>query len=153
MVVLQYRRSPCSGQEGFSPGPLGEIRLNPSIPWEIEFHGRLSGLTADLRGLQLHSLDILGSASEVALSLSRPAGTGFLYISGDAHRLSIRRPSEAGARLSALGGISKLSFDGRSFDGIDGEALLESSGFTSSTLRYEIGVAGGARHVTISQGA
>jgi hypothetical protein len=150
-VVVQYHRSPCSGQAVFSREPLGEIRLNVSVPWEIEFHGRLTGLSADLRGLQLRSLDVLGSANKVALNLSQPAAAGYLYISGDVQELSIRRPPDAGVRFAALGGISNLSFDGRRFDAIDGEARLASAGFSDLTAGYEIGIAGGARHVTITQ--
>ena len=150
-LTLQYRRFPCFDRPVFLGEPRGEIRLNASLPWEIEFHGGISGLTAGLRGLQLRSLDILGRADQVTLQLSAPAGTGFIYISGGAHQISLRRPAETGVRLSALGGISNLSLDGRRFSAIAGEARLETSGFTSSTSRYEIGIAGGASHVTISQ--
>jgi hypothetical protein len=150
-VVLQYRRLPCSGQAVTLREPLGEIRLNVSVTWEIEFHGRLTSLNGDLRGLQLRSLDVLGSASEIALNLSQPSAAGYLYISGDVQRLTIRRPPGAGVRLSALGGISKLSFDGRRFDAIEGEARLESSNFSGAAAWYEIGIAGGARHVSITQ--
>jgi hypothetical protein len=150
-LVLQYGDDPCPRRQTSQRGSMGEVRLNPTIPWEIEFHDRLSGLTADLRDLQLRSLDILGSAKDVTLNLSRPATTGFLYISGDTRQVSIRRPHGAGVRLSALGGITNLSIDGRNFPFIEGEARLESDGFSDSTTWYEIGIAGSAEHWMIEK--
>jgi len=150
-LILQFRHFDCFDQKVFLGEPLGEIRLNISIPWEIEFRDGVSNLNADLGGLQLRSLDVLGSAEDVTLELSQPAETGFIYISGDAHQVSILRPPQAGVRLSVIGGIHTLSLDGRHFAEIEGEARLESSGLTSSTPRYEIGIAGGASHLTIKE--
>jgi hypothetical protein len=150
-VVVHSHRLPRSDERHFRRGGLAEIRLNATIPWEIEFRGPVAGLEADLRGLQLRSLDVLGSASEVRLRLSRPPGAGFIYISGDARQVSILRPAGTGIRISAIGGISGLTFDGRYHARVVGEAQLESAGWQESLGGYQIGIAGSASELTVDR--
>jgi hypothetical protein len=151
LLVIHPRHINQAGEGILLPGELGELWLNAAIPWEIEFRGTLTGLNADLRGLQLRSLDVLGSARDLRLDLSRPDGAGFVYISGDARQVSIRRPQETGVCLQVDGGISGLTLDGRRYPRIDGEARLDSLGFENSAERYEISVAGQAREITIDR--
>jgi hypothetical protein len=125
--------------------------LDAALPWEIEFHGGLSQLEADLRALQLRSLDILGGARDFRLSLPRPAGGAFIYIAGGARAGLILRPPGVAVRLQVHGDVSGLAFDGRPPAAAGGDLVLESPGFAASASRYEICIAGGASRLRIDQ--
>jgi len=133
---------------GFEAGG-DAITLNASIPWGIEFRGSTSNLNADLRGLELRSLDLLGGASQIRLLLSKPAKTTFIYITGGIRDGTIRVPASVGMRVQVSGGASNLMFDGQHFAEIGGATILENSIFKSATSRCEICIAGGASNLTI----
>jgi len=133
---------------GFEAGG-DKITLNASIPWGIEFRGSTSNLNADLRGLELRSLDLLRGASQIRLLLSKPAKTTFLYITGGIRDGTIRVPAGVGMRVQVSGGVSDLLFDGQHFAEIGGATILENSIFKSATSRCDICIAGGASNLTI----
>ena len=133
---------------GFEAGG-DAITLNASIPWGIEFRGSTSNLNADLRGLELRSLDLLGGASQIRLLLSKPAKTTFIYITGGIRDGTIRVPASVGVRVQISDGVSDLLFDGQHFAEIGGATILENSIFKSATSRCDICIAGGASNLTI----
>ena len=149
--------SPSSDRPTFPPlnrgrcpdKPGDEITLNTSIPWEIEFRGDISNLNADLRGLELRSLDVLGVASQIRLLLSEPAKTTFLYITGGIHDGTIRMPPSVGVRVQVSGGVHNLVFDGQRYAAIRGDINLENSTFKSAISRCDICIAGGAGDLTL----
>lgn len=128
---------------------LSEIGLNSAIPWDIEFHHSVSALEADFSRLQVRSLDYLGSASQLDLLLSAPAGTAFIYMSGGLSRSVISRPAGVSLRIKISGSVSDLTFDDQHLGVAGGEMSLESPNFISSPDRYEICIAGGASQVRI----
>jgi len=95
-LSVHFRHFAGFDQMVFSRAPLGELRLNVSIPWEIEFRKGVSHLTADLAQLQLRALDILGGADRIRLALSEPSGTAYIYASGGISQGEIRAPATAG---------------------------------------------------------
>ncbi len=129
--------------------PGDEIMLNASIPWEIEFRGGASRITARLGGLLLRSLDVLGEASQIVLELSRPAGTTYLYLAGDCRQVTIQRPPNVGVGIYTQDGMARLSLDGQRFRSLGSDTRLESAGFNRTDCRYEISIAGGVNQVTI----
>jgi hypothetical protein len=143
--------SPPLNRGSGSDKPGDEITLNTSIPWEIEFRGDISNLNADLRGLELRSLDVLGVASQIRLLLSEPAKTTFIYITAGILDSTIRLPPGVGVRVQVSGGISNLTFDGQSFTAIKGDINLENSNFKSETSRCDVCIAGGASNLTIEE--
>jgi hypothetical protein len=155
VVTIRYQRIPLLGwlvyarSQFLSKQPLGQIALNSAVPWELQFAGGVSRLSADLRGLRLCSLDLLGGASEVTLLLSRPAGNAYLYIAGGADKLVVRRPQGTGVRLQIDGSASALVFDEQRFKAIAGAVCLQSPDFDKAADRYDISIAGGASHVRI----
>jgi hypothetical protein len=130
---------------------MDEITLNASIPWEIEVRGNLANLNADLRGLDLHSLDVLGVSSQIRLLLSEPAETAFIYITGGVRKGTIRVPPGVGIRVQVKGGIYNLVFDGQRFSALERDINLENSTFKSATSRCDICIASGADHLTIEE--
>lgn len=131
--------------------PVDEITLKASIPWEIEFRGDIANLNADLRGLDLRSLDVFGIASQIRLLLSRPAKTIFIYIQGGIREGTIRVPPGVGVRVQVSGGVSSLVFDGQRFAATRGDLNLENSTFKSATSRCDICISGGASNLTIEE--
>ncbi|HZW03968.1 MAG TPA: hypothetical protein VFF68_08570 [Anaerolineaceae bacterium] len=126
-----------------------ELALNPAVFWEIEFLAGIAGLKADLRELPLHSLDIIGGASQVSLNLAWPAGTVYLYIFGSIIQSAIRRPAGVGVRLRVNGSVHDLALDDQHFETVGGEAILDSAGFDRSAGRYEITITGSADRLSI----
>jgi hypothetical protein len=150
-LSLQYRHFACFDQTLFLRAPRGEIRLNTSIPWEIEFRKGVSHLTADLAQLQLRALDILGGADRIRLALSEPSGTAYIYASGGISQSAIRAPATAGIRVQISGGSSNLNFENQRFGAIGGETRLETPDFESAIGRYDICIAGGTSNLTIGR--
>ena len=150
-VSIQFRRFRFLEGLANLSGPLAEISLHGSIPWEIEFRKGVSHLDADLRQLQLRSLDVLSGANRIRLMLSRPPGTTYIYISGGISRGIILVPADAGVSLRVSSGATNLVFDNQHFGAIGGETSLQSPHFTSTTGRFDICIAGGASNLTISR--
>ncbi|MCI0393549.1 MAG: cell wall-active antibiotics response protein, partial [Chloroflexi bacterium] len=151
IVTVEYRRFPFLEQPVNWRWPIAEIRLNGSIPWEVEFRDGAAHLNADLAQLQLRSLDILGGANQIQLALSKPLGTTFIYISGGINQSAIHVPSTAEISLRVSGGSTNLRFDGQRFGAIGGETSLESPNFDRATSRYDICIAGEAHNLTIGR--
>lgn len=126
-----------------------EVTLNPAIPWQIEFHGGLSRLDADLSVLELGSFEVTGGASGVAVTLPRPSGTVSVRVSGGASDVSIHRPEGVAARIRVGRGVSKLAFDEQRFGAIGGETRLQTIDYDGAADRYDLEVTGGASKLSI----
>jgi hypothetical protein len=131
-------------------GPASRINLNASLPWEIEFRGDARRVSADLQALQLDSLDILGFASQMALVLSKPVSTAYIYLASSANQVRITRPYEAGVRIHFHDGATHVSLDGQNFGSIAGEAVLESKDYPNSASRYDISICGNINVIEVS---
>ena len=138
-VIIQF---PILNQRIHLRGPAARINLNASLPWEIEFRNEARRVSADLQALQLNSLDILGYASQIALALSKPVSTAYVYLAGGADHVRITRPQGVGVRFQFYDGATEVSFDGQHFKAIAGEALLESKDYPHSASRYNISLCG-----------
>lgn len=126
-----------------------EVTLNPAIPWQIEFHGGLSRLDADLSVLELGSFEVTGGASGVAVILPRPSGTVSVRVSGGASDVTIHRPEGVAARIRVGRGVSKLAFDEQRFGAIGGEMRLQTIAYDGAADRYDLEVTGGASKLSI----
>jgi hypothetical protein len=126
-----------------------EVTLNPAIPWQIEFHGGLSRLDADLSVLELGSFEVTGGASGVAVTLPHPSGTIAVRVSGGASDVSIHRPEGVAARIRVGRGVSKLAFDEQRFGAIGGETRLQTIDYDGAADRYDLEVTGGASELSI----
>lgn len=130
--------------------PAARVNLNASVPWEIEFGGDARRITADLQALQLNSLDILGTTSQVTLALSEPVATGYIYLAGEADQVRITRPYGAGVRIQLHNGGTRVALDEQHFDVLAGEALLESRDFSNSASQYNISICGNINNIEVS---
>src|SRR5829696_4312203 len=126
-----------------------EVTLNPAIPWQIEFHGGLSRLDADLSALRVGSFEVTGGASGVAVTLPRPSGTVSVRVTGGASDVTIHRPEGVAARIRVGRGVSELAFDEQRFGAIGGETRLQTPGYGGAADRYDVEVAGGASKLSV----
>jgi DNA-binding MarR family transcriptional regulator len=145
MVVQQRRR--------FRPfdwrGQSSDITLNAGLPWVILFRGGMWQLDADLRGMQIQSVEIKGGASQVEIWLPLPRGIVPVRLSGGASRILVHRPAGAAMRAEVGGGASQLVFDDQRPGSIGGRAYFSSPGFNEAVDRYEVRFSGGASQITI----
>lgn len=130
-----------------------EVTLNAAVPWEIEVRGGAAQTDADLAGLMLSSFVLKSGISGLTLTLPHPSGIVPIRLSGGAAKVRIRRPAGVEARLSLIGGVSRLTFDEQSFGVLGGRVQLQSAGYKGAANRYEIEVSGGASEIEVSGGA
>ncbi len=126
-----------------------DVTLNGTIPWRIEIRGGAARLDGDLGTLRLEAFEIGSGASEVELTLPRPAGVVPIRIGGGASHVTFHRPKGAAARIRVGGGAVSLTFDAQRFGVIGGPLRLETPGYEDAIDRYDIEVAGGAANLTI----
>lgn len=150
-LIIRDRQSLLTEPADTAGGILAEVDLSSEIPWEIEFHGDISDMEADLGGLWLRSLDILGRASGIDLVLSQPHGDSYIYISGGIRNSMIYRPVSVGLRVYISGRVNHLIFDNRHIGVVEGETRIESRNFKTAASRYEIYIAGLGSHLVIGQ--
>jgi hypothetical protein len=128
-----------------------DVALNPGVPWAIRFGHGVSRLSADLRGLELRSLQIDGGASDIELVLPEPKGAVSIRIRGGASAIAVRRPGSAAVRLRVGGGVSRLVFDDERFGAVGGEIRLETLGAETAANRYNLEIGGGASRLTVER--
>ncbi|HET9552412.1 MAG TPA: MarR family transcriptional regulator [Anaeromyxobacteraceae bacterium] len=127
-----------------------QVSLSAAVPWELELRGGVAKLDADLRGLDLRSLEIRGGAHAVAVTLPPPTGVVLVRLTGGASDVSFRRPPGTAARLRVAGGAASLVFDSQRLGAVGGTVVLESPGGAEAADRYEIELLGGAAGLEVT---
>jgi hypothetical protein len=125
------------------------LTLTTAVPWSLEIRRGVTHLSADLRELQVTSMDIAGGVTESELSLPRPRGTSTLRVSGGASRLVVRRPRGTAAQVSIRGGASNLVFDAQVLGAVGGATRLSTPTWDASTDRWSIELTGGASDLSV----
>lgn len=126
-----------------------QLTLSTAVPWSIEIRRGVTHLNADLRGLQLTSVDITGGVTESELMLPAPNGTATLRVSGGASRLLVHRPRGTAAQLSIRGGASNLVFDTQRLGAVGGATRLATPGWDTATDRWVIELTGGSSDFSV----
>jgi len=126
-----------------------QVTLTTAVPWSVEIRRGVSRLTADLRELQISSIEIRGGTSESELALPRPRGTSTLRLSGGTSRLVIRRPRGTAAQISVRGGASNLVFDAQRLGAVGGATRLSTPAWDAAPDRWSIEVTGGASDLSV----
>ena len=144
-VEVQYKGFSWFGARDVA----AQLTLTTAVPWSIEIRRGVSHLAADLRELQVESIEITGGASESELSLPRPRGTSTLRLAGGASRLAIRRPAGTAAQISIRGGASNLVFDAQRLGAVGGATRLSTPGWDAAPDRWSIELTGGASDLSV----
>jgi DNA-binding MarR family transcriptional regulator len=145
-VIIQYPRFSLLDWRKLA----ADVTLNGSIPWRLELKGGVSRLEAELSALRLESLELLGGASDVVITLPRPSGTVPIRLTGGASQITFQLPAGVAARLQVKGGVSKLAFESQRLGAVGGHTSLESTDYKSAVDRFDIEVTGGASNLTIA---
>jgi hypothetical protein len=150
-VVIRYRPSVVDWfKHGlFGNRHSGSISLNSSVPWELDIHGGVSNLDADLQEIALRSLTLTGGVSQATILLPRPTGTVQIQVASGVSNLKIVRPPDVSAQLRVGGGASQLMFDDQHYGSIGGEIRLTTSEYKSAADRYDIIVGGGVSNLVV----
>jgi hypothetical protein len=127
----------------------GRIRLNNSIPWELDLHGGVSNLDADLQEISLRSLTLTGGVSQATILLPRPTGTVQIRVASGVSDLKVVRPPGVSAQLRVGGGASQLMFDDQHYGSIGGEIRLATPAYKTAADRYDIIVGGGVSNLVV----
>lgn len=127
----------------------GKISLNSNISWELIFHGGVSGVTADLRELNLKSIHVFGGVNNTHILLPEPEGSVSIEITGGVKSLEILRPETSRARLHATGGAARLSFDQTRKAFAGDESIFETPAYNEVDNRYIITVDGGSINLSV----
>jgi hypothetical protein len=126
-----------------------EVRLQPDVAWTLLVRGGASRADVDLRGLELHALEINGGVSRMDLRLGEIHGAVPVRVLGGVSRLDISRPATVPARIEVNGGASRLTLDDQGLGAVGGPARLQTSGFDASGDRLQIEVRGGASRLSV----
>ncbi len=126
-----------------------QLSLTTAVPWSIEIRRGVTHLSADLRELQLTSVDITGGATESVLSLPVPRGTATLRVSGGASRLVVRRPRGTAVQITIRGGASNLVFDAQRLGAVGGPTRLATQGWDAATDRWAVELTGGSSEFSV----
>ena len=126
------------------------ITLSGSLPWVIGATGQVSGITADLGGLELREIDVRGGASRILILLPRPAGHVPIRFAGGVADVTIRRPSGIPAQVRIGGGASTLKLDDQFFNAVGGTLNWKSPDHQRDSDGYDIEVRRGASSLTVA---
>jgi DNA-binding MarR family transcriptional regulator len=143
-VEVQYKPSWFGWSE-----VSAQMTLTSAVPWAIELRRGVTHLVADLRELQITSIEITGGASESELSLPRPRGTSTLRLTGGASKVTVRRPRGTAAQIAVRGGASNLAFDQQRLGAVGGATRLSTPGWDSAPDRWAIELTGGASELAV----
>lgn len=126
------------------------VTMCESVPWTIELRGGVSRLDAELQRAELRGVEIAGGASDVALSLGRPAGICPVRIAGGVSDFVLKRPAGVGVRVRIKGGAIHLSLDTFEFQAVGGQLRWESHGFSEAESSYDLEIGGGASSIRVA---
>lgn len=133
-------------------GGAAEITLSAAIPWQIVIKAGVATIKAELGGLDLAGLEVKGGLSGVQLDLPVPSGIVPIRVSGDAARITIRRPAGVAARARLKGWVTQFSFDDQPISGMSNDVRVASPDYDPAAPHYDIEVASSAGMVTIAAG-
>jgi hypothetical protein len=146
-IDVAYER----GFFGFFGSSAADIELCAEIPWEIVIGGGASEVHADLRHLNVSSIEVRGGASDLEIELGEPRELVPIRVRGGVDQLTIVRPPKVPMRLRVRGGAADLSLDEQHFGAAGGLIALESYGFDAESAAYDLAIGGGASRLMVRE--
>jgi hypothetical protein len=151
-VEVTYRPNMSDWLKGWwaKDRTAAKVTLNRTIPWQIEFKGGLSHLSADLKEMNLQSFAIIGGASNVEVLLPNVSGALPVSITGGASHIKFVHPADVGVKLHIVGGAAKVTLGEQYLGAIGGEIILQTPGYKEASGHIELAIRGGVSDVTIA---
>lgn len=128
-----------------------DVRLNATIPWDVELHGGANRLSGSLAGCDVRSLELIGGADRFHLTLGRPRGVVPIRLTGGVNEFRVERAPGAAVRLSLSGGAGGVEFDRQRLGGTGGSTVLETAGAADAPDRFSIELTGGASRIVVRE--
>jgi DNA-binding MarR family transcriptional regulator len=147
VVTVQYKGLSWFGGRDIAAA----MTLTTAVPWSIEIGRGASLLNADLRELDIRSIDITGGASECDLRLPRPRGSVVMRVKGGASHVVVRRPRGTAVQATVRGGANSLELDDQTIGAVGSTARLATPGWDGAVDRWSIELGGGASHLTVAE--
>jgi AcrR family transcriptional regulator len=138
-------------RQRFGPRGSGQVAVSADVAWDVVIEGGASGVTANLAGLRLLSLNLSGGVNDTVLRLGRPRGEVGVRIGGGVRKLTIQRPAGVPIRILVGGGATRLVLDDLRLGAVGGQTRWESPGYATAEDRYDVEVGGGASGLTIAE--
>ena len=127
-----------------------DVQLNDAVSWEVDVDsGSIRG-TIDLSTVPLAKFRCDSASNRIDLSVSQPAGEVPIRVEGGSVDVRLRRPSGAATRIHASGGSIRITADGVRQRGF-GSLAWQSTGFDSSSDRYDARFSGGSVRAEVEQ--
>jgi hypothetical protein len=112
------------------------VRLNDQLPWDIQLNGAGINTTADVSGLNLHSVRISGAGTKLTATLPAPSGIVPVEVSGVGCTITLTVPAGTAASTTGTGVATSVTNNTTGASGLD---------------RYEISVSGVATKLTVNE--
>ena len=122
-----------------APGRIGAvIQLNSRVQWKLHLVGGAAEQDIDMRAGGLAGIDLIGGASRAVLQLPVPKGTVAVTVSGGASELDVQTGPGVPVRVRLGKGADNTVIDGRARTKVRPGTTLTSTGWTTTTNRYDI---------------
>jgi hypothetical protein len=142
-VELTYPRPSLTGRRA-----ADELTLATSVPWRIEVDGGVGEVTADLRDVNVQSVDVSGGVADTSIDLAAPTGTLQVRL-GSAADVVIRRPAGVEVRVAVRRGARHLRVDDQVLGAVGGPTVVATPGYAGATDRIDIAV-GACQRLTVT---
>ncbi|HTW92293.1 MAG TPA: toast rack family protein [bacterium] len=148
--VLSYKVEDCEGQLTVEqpsrvvgatwPGNVRydwNLRLNRTIPMNLEINLGVGKSDVDLNGVNVHHLDLVAGVGEGSVDLSGPRTSDLdATIKAGVGKLTLILPTDVGVRVTAQAGLGHVDASGLK---ADGDAWVNDVwGKTKTSLRIEV---------------
>ena len=154
VLSLTPAAAPGSASQGSAsqPGATLSVTVSPDVTWQLDFGGGAGPVAVNMTGGQVAGLDFAQGASQVSVTLPRPAGTVPLRLEGGASQLTVSVPAGVPARVTAGDGASQVTVGGARYSGVAAGTVITQPGWASAAGRVDIDATSGVSQVQVTQG-
>ncbi|HEY5398974.1 MAG TPA: hypothetical protein VIL16_26695 [Trebonia sp.] len=126
------------------------VTLNAGVSWQIDLDGGATRTDVDLRGGQLSGIAFNAGSSLVTLTLPRPHAAVPVQMIGGASDFQLSLPTGVPARVTAGGGASEVSLEGRDHTGVAGGSVFATAGWAPGAAGFDIDATAGVSQITVT---
>ncbi|MEV4532883.1 hypothetical protein AB0J82_03525 [Asanoa sp. NPDC049518] len=135
------------------PGPAAvDVTLHRAVRWHLRLGGGAEDERIDLRGGDVSAVEFVAGVGRVELTLPAPRGTMPVRMTGGAGEFQVRLVDGAPVRVRVGGGAGSVVVDGVTRTGIPGNTVIEGTGWSSATDRYDVDLAAGVSRFVLDHG-
>jgi hypothetical protein len=127
------------------------VVLNSAVTWALDLAGGTQRTMADLRGGTVAGVLVTAGSAVLDVRLPRPSGTLPFLLAGGVSQFRLSLPGGVPVQVTAGGGASSVSVDGRELTGIAGGTVLTPPGWATATSRIDLNATSGFSQLTVSR--